>query len=1006
MKKRYLLILVSGLLSFALFQNFTTNEQGLILPDFPLRNLDTRTLKRNASGLYETQTPHLPIHEMTLDGRIGILKRGDPEGVPFFIMKPENVIEHLGSLRNEKVGINLLDSEPNAILNLKLPAIRDRINLDRAFVPGRSFFCEKTERKNNPYLCNGTNDCYNLTLVTRFDKENTTPYGTAVLTSVDFTLEISNPKTKNAQVVRLTPNLNSIRQGPEFMFPKFAEPVIVGDGRLLIFRLGDANNGTTGETKIYLSDRTTEAGKGIDIVYSSYRTFETEGGVTRRTEQCDVAKWTPGNTHPISSAYFDTFNNMRSRYKFARYPMSDNIGRFVPNGVDLGGSYPWMDRDAANLFFTAGGKDGFYNIAGTSIRIPYAENDAISYAKPAANAADIDLFEEVFSNTASIYMAGFWTYGKTILLDGLINNVDYNLRIADRDVGGEQIPVERQWKIYTTRIERSEQQEYEPMGGVRELGDVFDKTMYHPKLTPNSSFLGSIENRFHYLDQMRPVTPRDLVWHFGSTRHSEEVVFDEYVSPYVLINAEMTGASSTNYNIEDPLADPVRIPMRYYDGIFRGVKQRQAAVPAVTDDAPVDGQLYFQNAVAHPPGFLNPPRFGEPIGNPIGNPPEPPALRLEPLAKGGIHGKGLWLNGNTGLKFTIPDQTGSTFSVRDAPLYSSVFVDLRETDRTTRERVLVSAVNGGQIVLARSTSQVVNGVFFDKVVLKNSAGTVLSEITLGSSVGLPNEKWVNVGVAFPRTSPPKLYINGSYVNDFRPTIGTRIVDVNNALQIMPATVAAGAHAIILGASANTSPTLSVRGWVDDFKVVLRIPSPEEICNYARGTIADMSSVTESVWINEVNKYPLASGRLTNEFPALTGAKYLCVTRYGSMRRPLHADPLFSHFKNLPPGAVSVRENILLRNKDLVYGKPRPDFTKNRFCLSCHLPAVRGSFAEMDTLALTLGTVKSEDDPRRQPSQSPGIFRGVVPAGYFGVGKPSQPMYGDEFKVDQWIAPGN
>ena len=43
---------------------------------------------------------------------------------------------------------------------------------------------------------------------------------------------------------------------------------------------------------------------------------------------------------------------MEPRYGFAAYPILDPEGNPIADGVDLHGSYPWIDRTGANLFFT------------------------------------------------------------------------------------------------------------------------------------------------------------------------------------------------------------------------------------------------------------------------------------------------------------------------------------------------------------------------------------------------------------------------------------------------------------------------------------------------------------------------------------------------------------------------------------------------------------------------------------------------------------------------------
>ncbi|NQZ00775.1 MAG: hypothetical protein HRT45_08915 [Bdellovibrionales bacterium] len=86
---------------------------------------------------------------------------------------------------------------------------------------------------------------------------------------------------------------------------------------------------------------------------------------------------------------------------------------------------------------------------------------------------------------------------------------------------------------------------------------------YHPETAKNTSFIASLENKFFYLDQMKPKLPRDVVWIFGSTRYLEDTNFDDYNNPHFIINSDMTAAvgRADNNKFEQ---------MKLYDGIFAG----------------------------------------------------------------------------------------------------------------------------------------------------------------------------------------------------------------------------------------------------------------------------------------------------------------------------------------------------------------------------------------------------------------------------------------------------
>ncbi len=766
--------------------------------------MDTRTIQRNPANFnkYETKTPHIPIHDMTQDGRVGILKRSVPGGAPIYILKPERVLNYLTDSANGTVGARIIDSSANALFNSDLlKAYYPQISTN--YLAERTFLCEKTLKRRNPYICSGDRDCYDVTFITRF---NYAPTGTVLspnqmnsyLVAVDATLKVRNPKTSIAGVELLTTHFNTRRIGPPLPYPKVAEPVVVGDNRLLIVRLGKAND-------LNLSDGTPSQ-DGINIVYSTYPAIDASG---QQTEQCDVTKWTPQNMHPIAHAHYDTTNKMKERYKFARYPFRDSLGKLLLGDHDLGGSYQWMDKNATNLFYTAIGTDNFYNTNSGSLQTPYAEPTVANYFFP-DNLLEIDFVEEKSSPTAGITMLGFWTHGKAVLIDGQLNNSDYNFRIADRVDSGSDIHVQRFLDLYSQEsasyvLRAPAGQEFEPVGGVRERGDAFDPNEYHNQLSLNSSFLGSVENRFTYVKAMFPVTIRDVVWHFGSTRHTEELVFDDYINPYMFINAEMTA----------PVGQPLTNSMSYYDGILNGRKQPQ--VPFVDVEQPQNGQLLFQNAATALTYFMRVPRYGVPYGN----------LRMEPIAKGGIYGKGVWFDGGSGIRFPIPVQTGLINTADRRDWYVSAFFDPREVDASAKERVLWSLSSGEKVLLIKANSGTSEpNVAYDLIALRDSENRTIAQFNFVDSLKIRNKKWNHIAIQFFSESLPVLFIDGYRAGNFVPAPGVTLSTIINFFKVL------GTGSINLGATHLGEA--GVRGWLDDFKVIAASPTSEERCNHARG----------------------------------------------------------------------------------------------------------------------------------------------------------------------------
>ncbi|NQY99381.1 MAG: hypothetical protein HRT45_01775 [Bdellovibrionales bacterium] len=930
------------------------------LPDFPIRNIDTVTAKKIGSK-YQTTTPHLPVHDMTRDGRLGVLRAG---GNRFFILKPKRIVSHLKDQRNQLVGANVLrDGDRSYSFNPNYYRSNGHSHLLRDYANSRSIICEKTQRYgHNPRACSGGNrDCYKVTLVTRFNHRT---QDKVRFMAVDANFEVANPKTNAAYIARVTFDRSTIKRGPEWRVPKLAEPTIAGDNRLIVARVHNA------ELRLHNGTRVPSA----NLAYNTYPATNSDGSAT---EQCDVSRWSMANWRPIAYAPFDTVNRMARRYKFARFKFRDTLGNPIPKNGVLGGSYPWIDKGAANLFFEAYGRGAaFYNFRGDGVmrHTPYADH---SDHKP-RNRDDALNYESIGARTNGISMIGFWTRGKMIHFDGLLNNVDFNFTVSDRIIGRSRKRATRKLKLYSNGTVPSGQWA-ERVGANRELGDTVLHNEYHQYLTPNSSFLGSWENRFNYLDKAKPVTMRDVVWHFGSTRHTDEIAFDDYMNPYMIINAEMTGA--VGY-------EPTKVTMKHYDGFNNNGQPSINRGLASFPSAPSNDPVLIQNSAAAEPQFVKLPKYGRPIGN----------IRLEPIAKGGIHGKGLWLDGRSGLQFKIPSQSGTTFSIHNQrEWYLSVFIDARRpTSGTQHRQNLIELSNGRKIVLdKRINASRTPNVNVDTVLLVDSTGANIGRATIpGSLLRKRHRKWMNLGIEFTANHRPALFIDGMKVTPFIRQGAYTDAQLKNFFRLT------AGRLVTLGT--EHASTRGFKGWVDDFKLVARNPTLEEKCNYARGTI--IRAPSSGGWRSRAN---LATSWYHDTLRALSaspsGSHFTCYVRYGEAQMAnLTPIETFAHRKNIPYGAVSVRDKLIHRRQVLRYGRPRPNFSGNKFCLSCHTPQLSYTKPELDVRALQLRPgVNEEDDPRRQPMQPARIIRGVIPAHYFGTNKPRTKLTGS-YKIDQFL----
>ncbi len=941
-------------------------------PEFPIKNIDTRVVKKE-NGKYNPTTSHLPMTEFSLDGRIGLLRKNGPGGsAQLFPLKPKRVFKHFKHEANPIMGANLIDQNYHIRYypNSAFPTQYKNQHIGRNLNPARTILCEKTEEQANPYPCGSGRDCYNVTFITRYQRMVTVSgkeMKEVRLAASTARLTVANPKTNSARIERIDYMPSTRKVGPLHRYPKMAEPVVVGDGRLFITRVHNA--------QVTLSNgRPTQP--NINIVYSVY---------PDHFPQCDVTQWK--QFHPISHAYEDS--RMNPKYKFARYPMRDSLGNRIPGDHDFGGSYPWMDKDAANLFFTAMGTDTFYNRNSSGVKMPFPEAPAsASYFTPAIdNYLDQSFVQEAKyveargARTSGISMAGFWTHGKTVVFDGNLNNVDYNFTVANRVVNGDTINAARKLKLYNRTPAG---QFYESVGSNREIGGNeigSEAQRYNSLMSINSTFLGSIENRLNYSSSMKPATARDVVWLFGSTRHTEELAFDDYISPYFLINAEMT--APVGFKSSYRLGFGAQY-MRHFSGFISGVPQsssfsgdpRNAGAPALV-----------QNSATAPDAFMKVPRYGKLSGS----------ARIEPIAKGGIQGKGLWLEPNSAVTFAIPGQSGTNFNLaQQKHWYLGAFIDSRSQIPVNETRQFISWGNRFSLRLRKLIS---GNHQYDRLVLYDY-NTAIAHRPLPTNLRVKYKQWRHIGVQFSRDFLPVVFINGMQLGQFNLNTGVTSNRVRSAFQI------SGGDDITLGY--NGGGTQGVRGWVDDFKVIARIPHWEEKCNYARGTMIELNA-SNTYWQSFVDSYPSSvQADLRNQLgEGNPNTKYACYTRYngGIPAGQRMAQDNHANLKNQPAGTRSIRDSLLGTKNALVFDSPRPDFSHNNFCLSCHVSPSMNSNKELNSRALAkFSSVKMQFDSRRQPMQPDKFIRGVIPANMFGNGKPSRTIASTGSRIDQWVNP--
>jgi len=619
---------------------------------------------------------------------------------------------------------------------------------------------------------------------------------------------------------------------------------------------------------------------------------------------------------PILNAPFD---GALAGYGFRARPIRDAAGNLIttiggPSTPDLSGTYPWIDRSGRNLFFTS-----------------IASKNQGSAKRRFASSACVDppggsscFEEEQGDQTRGVAMVGSWTNGKIVLLDGPINNIDF----------GAGVTPERQQVISLYADGPPVRFASGRENGVTTLGPTVD----------NMTIIDALENLPNGTAAWVPRTRREVVWKLSRGHISDEIAFDDFLDPNVFLYAPM------NAVIDNAHVGAAR--GRYYDGYDQTDPQCQSG----TGDYVGVAQVRLQNAATRPPGMGRIPASG--VISDLTN-----AVRVEPAALGGIHGRGLYLPAGAALSFPLDNPaTGCTpvdactdASSRTNSWYLGVFVDTRTT--------------------APFTLWSISGRF--SVKLSNTAVTVTPQggepiRVPGSGTGMMN-RWTHLAVLYSspsnRSAPGDgklhVYLDGEWLGSAPVLPGSQHL-LNPDWSASTLSVSAGSTGI----------------WVDELKIVLNAEwmkaNHEITCNHAMGSI-----------------YATAGGERC--VPYYDGS-----TPSGTSKR--------SDYIGMTTNGVS----------NLHYNAPRPEsFESNAFCKTCHVGGGPGATDVDRPAALSDQAIAfrhmpprfdmAKTDPRRQPMLPPRVLTGNVPAGFYGPGLPASAKncptgVDDDCNVDTYLLP--
>lgn len=902
------------------------------LPEVPSQMHDVSTMR---NGRY--LRPRIPGARLSGDGRVGvgfISYKGSSLGLPvpgffplyerylsFTLYTPEK-LQQKGThylLANDGSTDMMSDEVSYVAFSELIPATAPLRPLmfavcdsTRAELDHELYLQDGPAVHRNPYPVSATAEAYDLTLIAGNLAARQEIFSFVVR------IVVENAKTPKAYIKSIQKVGEPVVAKLSFTPLTHFEPNVTGDGRLLVFRTSGTPGQGGGSDALQPMQWTDNEGvvhkDQFDIVYA-YN--PPDSGFPA----CDPRGWS--NLRPISYAHYDP--PVRDHYGFAKFPFRSPEGETFTPGQETGMTYPWIDSRGANLFFTA---EYRLPISDESTFVTNEDAEMVESVVPEATGTTANISElvtqvtnvlpasasagmrpplmlpaahikplpggcdgcrdstarEHASSTRGVGVAGLWTQGKMVVLDGLINASDFGYQAFD---DGQRL----------LRL-------YHGSGGVVQVGNgrsnvdvaaTDDIDSYWPL---NDSMIESQENRFNMFSQFRPAAPQDVVWTVITGRVSSEVPFDDYMDTGTLIVSNMTASYLINQ----------RGPIKWL-------------VPATGDRAGRPFRL--QNLATN----LNVPPYGAVIGD------YSKGTRIEPVALGGVDGKGFWMTESVGVRYTVP----AAYKPADATgVFYGLFVDYRMDLADGNRYRLLTTPNGTVTLVGTKVGPR----------LEVASGDWSTLVDLGPT--LVKGAWGHIGLER-RDRKLTVFANGFQLAE---------VDVGAA----PNLLAISAGDIVLGSPSSVVP--GIRGWVDDLKVIARpLLNLEEPCNVARGSMVKATAARGAI----ADRYPVAAhARVGSAIGEPAGSRYACAVDYRS-----------EHYGFLTLIPESERIGKRLKGiKQLKYGTPRPSELDNGFCKSCHFSPHPSASMSLD--ALVLRSLPAQLDPRRQPLQPYPVVIGLVP----------------------------
>lgn len=888
-----------------------------------------------SGGEYVFTNPYIPQLTTSNDHRIGLVRRRTGSGnahALFYLMAPERLT---GELMTAGPGANILSpiTRSIAVSDLHGPGI-DTTHFAVCDPRDSSAPANPASCANNP-----VNDCYRLTVVTAVKHPVTNGPDQIQLWSTPVIIEVENPKTDSAEIIRAEALTGEQKSGPMLGdsgagILEFHTPMIVGDNRLLVVRFG------AGSDLTWSNAQGTHSGRW-DTVYA----YDANG------DECDIDNWT--DFKPLTYAPDDPDlldSNSNPRFGFAAHPIRSPSGRLlssVPQGPgfvpDISTRYIWMDQEANNIFFAT----LFRQLISTDANPHLYDIDCVENVTCTVDAPAV----ESKAGHMGWMMMGLWTHGKMVLLDSMINHTDFGL-------AGRQEEHRRVHLFADTDPQTTDDSH------VR-VGTGQDATPIWVGSDPDTEAfgwigttvqLGSIEHFFNMVPNMRPRTPRDVVWLATAGAKTDEIAFDDYLSARTLIFSPMNALKEMIGN------------GYYFDGF------QQAPLP-------VHQGMRLQNAATSL--RWETPTHGEVVAADVDR------GRIEHVALGGIKARGFHLDPDSRITYQIPAQTTQP-GLGSREWLISLFFDWRDDSSQDDRRMISfpkgSSFTGAHIDLSDLASIRVCGAGF----------SLCHNTTL--PVALSEKGWTHLAFHIdPNANTLRYYQNGFLFAE-RP--------LATGMMIEPGTLTVGS---VPGAQ-------GIGGWIDEFKVLEGPFNGEEICNHARGTLRAIPSHYNGLAGNRLAEILAPFENALGNPGATSGRAAIHQALYGPNAQP-NADsgyyvcdvdyttPLGISVNDAgDPEARSIRQRMLMPEGAIVWNEHRPDSSTNAFCTGCH--TTDQTVDDLTPAALTVDpdpAIVANVDPRRQPMQPGLTIDGILPTDYFDTGKPASAQ--NHAMIDQWLNDG-